>query len=102
MVVTDWDGYKDTVRNGIDGFAVRPWLPPPGAGQRLAIRHALEVDTYDSYIGQASTAVVVDIDATAAAFERLASDPDLRRRMGANGAARAQGALRLEGHRQGL
>jgi hypothetical protein len=33
---------------------------------------------------------VADIDATAAAFERLASDPDLRRRMGANGAARAR------------
>jgi alpha-maltose-1-phosphate synthase len=33
---------------------------------------------------------VVDIDATAAAFERLASDPDLRRRMGANGMTRAR------------
>ncbi len=33
---------------------------------------------------------MADIDATAAAFERLASDPDLRRRMGANGAARAR------------
>jgi hypothetical protein len=63
---------------------------PPGAGQRLAVRHALEVDSYDSYIGQASTGVVVDVDAAAAALERLASDPDLRRRMGANGAARAR------------
>ena len=90
VVVTDWDGYKDTVRDGIDGFAVPTMSPPPGAGQRLAIRHALEIDSYDSYIGQASTAVVVDIDATTAAFERLASDPDLRRRMGANGAARAK------------
>ncbi|MBM1173280.1 glycosyltransferase family 4 protein [Microvirga arabica] len=90
VVVTDWDGYKDTVRNGIDGFAVPTMAAPPGSGQRLATRHALEVDTYDSYIGQASTAVAVDIDATAAAFERLAADPDLRRRMGANGAARAR------------
>ena len=90
VVVTDWDGYKDTVRNGIDGFAIPTIAAPPGAGHRLALRHALEVDSYDSYIGQASTAVVADIDATAAAFERLASDPDLRRRMGANGAARAR------------
>ena len=102
VVVTDWDGYKDTVRDGIDGFAVPTMAPPPGAGQHLAIRHALEIDSYDSYIGQASTAVVVDIDATAAAFERLASDPDLRRRMGANGAARAKATVRLEGHREGL
>jgi alpha-maltose-1-phosphate synthase len=90
VVVTDWDGYKDTVRHGVDGFAIPTMAAPPGAGQRLAVRHALEVDSYDSYIGQASTAVVADIDATAAAFERLASDPDLRRRMGANGTARAR------------
>jgi starch synthase len=90
VVVTDWDGYKDTVRNGIDGFAVPTMAAPPGAGHHLATRHALETDTYDSYIGQASTAVTVDIDATAAAFERLAADPDLRRRMGANGVARAR------------
>jgi alpha-maltose-1-phosphate synthase len=90
VVVTDWDGYKDTVRNGIDGFAVPTMAAPPGAGHHLAMRHALEVDTYDSYIGQASTAIAVDIDATAAAFERLAADPDLRRQMGAYGAGRAR------------
>jgi glycosyltransferase involved in cell wall biosynthesis len=90
VVVTDWDGYKDTVGNGIDGFAVPTMAAPPGAGQHLATRHALEVDTYDSYIGQASTAVAVDVDATAAAFERLAADPGLRRRMGANGSVHAR------------
>lgn len=90
VVVTDWDGYMDTVRNGIDGYAIPTMAAPPGAGQHLATRHALEVDSYDSYNGQASTAVAVDVDATAAAFERLAADPDLCRRMGANGAARAR------------
>jgi len=90
VVVTDWDGYRDTVRHGVDGFAVPTMAAPPGTGQGLATRYALEVDNYDAYIGKASTAVAVDIDATTAAFERLASDPDLRRRMGANGAARAR------------
>ena len=89
VVVTDWDGYKDTVRNGIDGFAVPTIAAPPGSGHPLAARHALEIDSYDSYIGQASTSVTVDIDATVHAFERLASDPSLRQRMGASGAARA-------------
>ena len=90
VVVTDWDGYKDTVRSGIDGFAIPTMAAPPGAGHPLALRHALEVDSYDSYIGQTSTSIAVDVDATAAAFERLAADPDLRRRMGASGAARAK------------
>ena len=90
VVVTDWDGYKDTVRNGVDGFAIPTIAAPPGAGQNLAIRHALKVDSYDVYIGLASTAVAVDVDAAAAAFESLALDPDLRRRLGSNGAARAR------------
>jgi len=90
VVVTDWDGYKDTVRDGIDGFAVPTLAAPPGAGGLLAARHAHEIDSYDVYIGQASTAVVVDIDATVAAFDRLAADPDLRQRMGSAGAARAR------------
>jgi glycosyltransferase involved in cell wall biosynthesis len=90
VVVTDWDGYKDTVRNGIDGFAVPTIAAHPGSGHLLAARHALKIDSYDSYIGQASTAVSVDIDAAAQALEHLASDPDLRRRMGASGVARAR------------
>jgi glycosyltransferase involved in cell wall biosynthesis len=90
VVVTDWDGYKDTVRNGTDGFAVPTLAAPGGAGLDLAIRYALDVDNYDIYIGQASLGVSVDIDATAAAIDRLASDAELRRQLGANGAARAR------------
>lgn len=90
VIVTDWDGYKDTVRNGVDGFTVPTLSAPPGAGNSLAVRHALGIDSYDAYIGQTSTATVADIDATATAFDRLASDPDLRHRMGASGAARAR------------
>jgi glycosyltransferase involved in cell wall biosynthesis len=90
VVVSDWDGYKDTVRNGMDGFAVPTVAAPPGFGRTLAARHAFEIDSYDLYVGQVSTAVVVDIDAATNALDQLASDPDLRRRMGANGAARAR------------
>lgn len=90
VVVTDWDGYKDTVRNGTDGFAVPTLAAPAGSGTDLAVRYAMEIDSYDVYIGQASLGIVADIDATAAAFDRLASDADLRRKLGANGAARAR------------
>jgi alpha-maltose-1-phosphate synthase len=90
VVVSDWDGYKDTVRDGIDGFTVPTVAAPSGSGQTLAARHALEIDSYDLYIGQASTGVAIDVEATAAALDRLASDPELRRSLGANGAARAR------------
>ena len=90
VVVSDWNGYKDTVRDGIDGFRVPTILPPAGTGGDLAMRHALGLDTYDFYIGRTSLATVVDPTALAAACTRLATQPELRARMGAAGRIRAQ------------
>lgn len=90
VIVTGWDGYKDTVRDGIDGITIPTLAAPPGTGLDVAARYALGADTYDVYIGQACLGVSVDIDATAAAIDRLASDAELRRKLGANGAARAR------------
>ena len=89
-VVTDWDGYKDTVRDGIDGFRVPTVAPPRGLGTDMALRFAAEIDTYDRYIGRAGAFTAVDVPATAAALARLIADPDLRTRMGAAGRRRAQ------------
>ena len=47
VVVSDWDGYKDTVRHGVDGFRIPTCMPQAGLATDLALRHALEVDTYD-------------------------------------------------------
>lgn len=60
MVVSDWDGYKDTVCDGIDGFRIPTVITPAGTGEALALRHALEVDSYDCYIGCASLVTVVE------------------------------------------
>ncbi len=90
VVASDWNGYKDTVRDGVDGLRVPTVLPPAGAGEDLALHHALGLDTYDRYIGRASLATVVAPAALAEAFTRLALNPDLRARMGAAGLKRAQ------------
>lgn len=89
-IVTDWDGYKETVRDGIDGFRIPTTLPPAGLGQDLAQRFAAEVDDYDLYIGKASQLTAVDIDATAKAFEVLLIDPERRRAMGQAAQERAK------------
>jgi hypothetical protein len=89
VIVSDWDGYKDTVRDGIDGFRVPTVVPPPGGGGDLAVRHALGVDTYDFYIGRASLATVVSPDHLRQAVMRLAEDSALRQQMGAAGRVRA-------------
>jgi glycosyltransferase involved in cell wall biosynthesis len=90
VVVSDWDGYRDTVRHGIDGFAVPTVMPPPGFGEDLALRFQTEFDAYGGYIGNVSQCTAIDPGACADAYARLALDPDLRRRMGQAGRKRAR------------
>lgn len=90
VVVSDWNGYKDTVRDGVDGFRVPTIQPPAGAGGDLAVRHALGEDTYDFYIGRASLATVVDPTALAKVLLTLALDGERRQTMGAAALKRAR------------
>jgi len=89
VVVSDWDGYKDTVRDGIDGFRIPTLMPQPGYGEDFALRHALFLDSFDMYSGFTSSLVAVDIQATAEAFIKLIQSPELRKQMGLAGQNRA-------------
>lgn len=89
VLVSDWNGYKDTVRDGVDGFRLATVTPPPGPGVGMARRHGLGLDTYDYFVGRVSTACAIDIDLLAERIGQLADNEDLRRRMGAEGQARA-------------
>ncbi len=90
VVVSDWDGYKDTVRDGVDGFRVATLMPQSGLGVDLASRHALEIDSYDMYCGHTCSMVAVDVPAAALALGRLLASPALCRRMGDAGRQRAR------------
>lgn len=90
VVVTDWDGYRETVRNGVDGITVPTLTPPPGCAGDLAFRFEAELDNYDIYIGNACQVTSVDIEACTQAYVTLINDGALRQRMGAEGRARAR------------
>ena len=90
VVVSDWDGYKDTVRDGVDGFRIPTCMPQIGLAKDLAIRHALEIDSYDMYCGHTCSLISVDIEATAKAFIQLFESEELRIRMGKDGKTRAR------------
>lgn len=90
VVVSDWDGYKDTVRHEVDGFRVPSLMPGAGLGGDLALRHAAAVDSYDRYCGYTASFVAVDVEVTAQAFIRLFNSPELRRQMGSAGQQRAK------------
>ena len=89
-VVSDWNGYRDTVADGETGFRIRTVTAPPGVGIDLADRYAARADNYDRLIGITSLSTAVDVDACAAAIARLGNDRELRARMGAAGRARAR------------
>ena len=88
-VVSDWNGYRDTVRDGVDGYRIPTVMPGPGAGLDLAQRYDDGVDSFDMYCGHMSQAVAVDGALLAQAYGRLVCDAGLRRTMGEQARSRA-------------
>jgi starch synthase len=89
-IVSDWNGYRETVVDGETGFLIPTMMPPPGAGIEIADRLARRALDHFNYIGTVSQSTAVDIDACARAIVALAGDPALRRRMGDAGRRRAE------------
>lgn len=88
VVVSDWDGYKDTVVDGETGFRIPTWMPPPNVGTALAAAFEAGTINYDRYIGLACMEVSLDNDILIQRLSTLISDPALRNRMGNAGQAR--------------
>lgn len=81
-VVSDWDGYRDTVRHEVDGFRIPTYAPRPGLGRDLAYRHASGWINYGAYVGAAAQMTCVDVEAAARAISTLVSRPEVRQKMG--------------------
>jgi alpha-maltose-1-phosphate synthase len=90
VVVSDWNGYREIVRHGIDGIAVPTTMPSAEAGAELALRYELGADSYDRYIGNVSMSTAVDIAACTEAYVALIGDPALARAMGEAGRRHAR------------
>jgi alpha-maltose-1-phosphate synthase len=90
VVVTDWDGFRDTVRHGEDGILVPTLMAPPGEGREASIGHATFNIPYGAWLSVTARLTAVDIGAAAEAFRALAADSTLRRRMGSAGQARTR------------
>jgi D-inositol-3-phosphate glycosyltransferase len=88
-VVSDWDGYRYTVRDGQEGFLI-PTLggPGDGIGSRMAAQHLLLMESYQTYVGALAQHTAVHVGRAAQALSELIASPELRRRMGAAGRAR--------------
>jgi glycosyltransferase involved in cell wall biosynthesis len=90
VVVTDWVGWRDAVRHGVDGMLVPTLMAPSGEGLEAALYYATERIGYGAFLSVTARLTAVDIGAAAEAFRALAADPALRRCMGAAGQARVR------------
>ena len=91
VVASDWDGYRSTIRDGVDGFLVPTLGGPAGAlGESAGHPPRVELDSYQTYVGVVAQHTAVDVEGAAERLARLFADPELRRCMGAAGRASAR------------
>lgn len=89
VLVSDWNGYKDTVRDGVDGFRIPAWAPEPGSGDEMALDYETAVTNYDYFLSRTSTATSVEPGPLRDRLIALVDSPELRRSLGAAGRQRA-------------
>ena len=91
VVASDWDGYRLTIRDEIDGFLIPTLFPElQDLGIVLANSHALELTTYQNYVGSLAQHISVDVRSASQALLSLIDSPSLRKRMGEAGRARVK------------
>ena len=89
-IVSDWNGYKESVRHEIDGFRISTLIPPPESCLDLALNYLDGSLNWPTYMGHTSLATAVDIDACTSALCQLIENPELRKQMGENARERAR------------
>lgn len=91
LVVSDWNGYRDLVRDGIDGFRVPTrWATvAQQASVSLGWQQLLGLEPFPKVAGALGQLVQVDTQAAEAAFLTLLTRSELRRAMGAAARRRA-------------
>ena len=88
VVVTDWDGFRDTVEHGVTGFRIPTIMG--GNGGEISFRYQMGTDGHASFLRNVAQCTAMDIGVAAAAYYRLAEDANLRRQMGEAARARTQ------------
>lgn len=90
VIVSDWNGYQESIRHGIDGFKISTVIPSPNNALDLANYYLCDHLNYSTYIAHASFATMIDIDECANTFVALIDNSDLRAKMGENGKQRVK------------
>jgi glycosyltransferase involved in cell wall biosynthesis len=87
-VLSDWDGYRDSVTDGEDGFLIRTTQPPAGNGFDLTVQVLNGREVYGGFLAKAALTVAVDAEQAAQRIVRLIEDKDLRQSIAEKARAR--------------
>lgn len=89
-VISDWDGYRDSVTHGEDGFLVRTLQPPPGQGRELSSLLANGREMYGGFLAKSALSIAVDQDMAAECLALLIQDKNKHKAMVDKARARVQ------------
>jgi glycosyltransferase involved in cell wall biosynthesis len=89
MLVSDWDGIKDTVSPDI-GFRITTRMPAAPLLAPEALRYQGGIDSYIQYCASTSAMSEIDLPELTARIMDLAQNPDLRAKMGQAAQARVR------------
>lgn len=82
VIVSDWNGYRDTVPDGAVGFRIPTAALSAGGLADLALAHAAGTLNYDHYLAHTCQTVSVDLAACTQRCVELIGNRDLRLRLG--------------------
>ena len=93
VIVSDWNGYRSTVRDTIDGFTIKSYSLGAGFGNDIAYQHMINFIDYNKYVGLTTQRVAIDIKDCILKLKILINDKNKRLELGTNGKKRATNDL---------
>lgn len=85
VIVTDWDGYRDTVRDEVDGYRVPVTDAMAAIGEGVANKYEAGSISYDIYCGLTCMMIAADHVEFRRRLQQLVEDPALRAALGNSG-----------------
>jgi len=89
-VVSDWDGYRDSVTDGEDGFLIQTTQPPPGNGFDLTADVLSGREIYGGFLAKTALTVAVNAEQAGDRLAQLIADKNLRASMAEKAKLRAR------------
>jgi starch synthase len=85
VLISDWNGYRDTVIDGVHGYRIPVTQGMVAAGEALSRKYEAGEINYDMYCGLSCMLVAVDQPAFEEKLTALVESPSLRASLGAAG-----------------